>query len=220
MRRYRRWIFLGSLFVVALLFLAALQLRFRFDVSLPDGEETEEWIEDLALRLPEEEEQYISVNQPPEEPPIIEAVRVVEEAEAPQPEADQHIDEELKQALDALDDLQPEQEEEEPQPILTEKDVDEIPRYKGGLSAFVQFLTRNLHYPNVALQQKKKGKVVATFVVNADGSIADLKIEKHGDPLFEQEALRVLQRMDQWQPGKKNGKPCRTLMGVPIVFGI
>lgn len=96
--------------------------------------------------------------------------------------------------------------------------VADLPQYPGGAVEFVKWLTENLKYPPLAQRKKIQGKVVAQFIVNADGSISDLKIVKSLEPTCDREALRVLRMMPNWKPGLEDGKPCRTMVAIPIVF--
>ena len=93
-----------------------------------------------------------------------------------------------------------------------------MPEFPGGGSAFVQWLTSQLRYPPIAQSKKVQGKVVVSFIVNKDGSIADIKLEKSVDPYLDREALRVIRMMPNWTPGVQNNRPCRTMVAVPVVF--
>lgn len=96
--------------------------------------------------------------------------------------------------------------------------VQKIPDFPGGWSAFMQWLTKNLKYPYSARQSKIQGQVVVSFIVNKDGSVADIKISKSADPVLDREALRVMRMMPKWKPGMDKNKVCRTMIAVPIVF--
>ena len=96
--------------------------------------------------------------------------------------------------------------------------LEEIPSYPGGMSQFVKWLTANLHYPESSRKSKFQGVVVATFIIETDGSVSDLKIARALRKDCDDEVLRVLNKMDKWTPGKKNGKPCRTLFCIPVEF--
>lgn len=96
--------------------------------------------------------------------------------------------------------------------------VEDAPKPSQGWSALMQWLTKNLKYPPTARSQNIQGTVLVRFIVNADGSIDDVKVAKSADPLLDREALRVVQMMPAWEPGVKNGKPIRSLVGIPIVF--
>lgn len=98
--------------------------------------------------------------------------------------------------------------------------VQQMPEFPGGGSAFIQWLTRQLRYPPLAQSQRIQGRVVVSFIVNKDGSIADVKLEKSVNALLDREALRVIRMMPRWKPGMHNNQPCRTMVAVPVVFKI
>lgn len=98
--------------------------------------------------------------------------------------------------------------------------IQQMPEFPGGGSAFIQWLTRQLRYPPLAQSQKIQGRVVVSFIVNKDGSIADVKLEKSVNALLDREALRVIRMMPRWKPGVHNNQPCRTMVAVPVVFKI
>ncbi|MFR2734011.1 energy transducer TonB [Hoylesella buccalis] len=98
--------------------------------------------------------------------------------------------------------------------------VQQMPEFPGGGSAFIQWLTRQLRYPPLAQSQRIQGRVVVSFIVNKDGSIADVKLEKSVNDLLDREALRVIRMMPRWKPGVHNNQPCRTMVAVPVVFKI
>src|SRR3712207_5782326 len=92
------------------------------------------------------------------------------------------------------------------------------PEFPGGMVAFMQWLTQNLNYPPLAQRQRIEGKVVVSFIINKDGSIADAKIAKSANPLLDREALRIVGIMPKWKPGMQDNKPCRTMFAIPINF--
>lgn len=98
--------------------------------------------------------------------------------------------------------------------------VQQMPEFPGGGSAFIQWLTHQLRYPPLAQSQRIQGRVVVSFIVNKDGSIADVKLEKSVNALLDREALRVIRMMPRWKPGVHNNQPCRTMVAVPVVFKI
>lgn len=98
--------------------------------------------------------------------------------------------------------------------------VQQMPEFPGGGSAFIQWLTRQLRYPPLAQSQRIQGRVVVSFIVNKDGSIADVKLEKSVNAQLDREALRVIRMMPRWKPGVHNNQPCRTMVAVPVIFKI
>lgn len=79
---------------------------------------------------------------------------------------------------------------------------------------------QNLKYPSQAQSQRIQGQVVVTFIVNKDGSVADIRIPHPTTPVLDSEVLRVMRMMPKWKPGVDNDKPCRTMMAIPVVFNL
>ena len=96
--------------------------------------------------------------------------------------------------------------------------VEQMPEYPGGIAALWEYLMQNVKYPEDAEKQKVEGRVIANFVVETDGSISDVKIFKQVFPSLDREAIRVLEAMPKWTPGKQNGKPVRVKYTVPVNF--
>ena len=96
--------------------------------------------------------------------------------------------------------------------------VEDLPQFPGGAAEFMKWLTKNLKYPPTAQKRKVKGRVVAQFIVNTDGSVSDLELTEKLDYACDNEVLRVLRMMPKWQAGMMNAKPCRTKVCIPVVF--
>ena len=96
--------------------------------------------------------------------------------------------------------------------------VEEMPQFPGGPSKLFEFLAKNVNYPTEAEKANIQGRVIATFVVEKDGSISNVKVVKSVDPLLDAEAVRVINAMPNWLPGKQNGKEVRVKYTVPISF--
>lgn len=96
--------------------------------------------------------------------------------------------------------------------------VEEMPVYPGGMPAMMDFFYKNMKYPKEAFDAKQEGRVIAQFVVEKDGSITDAHIVKSVSPALDAEALRIVNAMPNWTPGRQNGKPVRVKYTVPISF--
>ena len=96
--------------------------------------------------------------------------------------------------------------------------VEDAPKPVMGWSPFMQWLTKTLKYPPTARKQNIQGTVLINFVVNADGTVSDIKVAKGCDATLDREALRVAKMMPKWEAGIRNGKPARTMVGIPVVF--
>lgn len=98
--------------------------------------------------------------------------------------------------------------------------VEQMPEYVGGISALMRYLSEHVVYPSEAQAHGIQGRVICTFVINADGSVSDAKVAKSVDPLLDNEAIRVISTMPKWNPGKHHGKPVRVRYTIPITFRI
>ena len=96
--------------------------------------------------------------------------------------------------------------------------VEEMPEFPGGMGACLKFLMANTEYPEKAKAQKVEGKVSVKFVVEKDGSISNPQIIKGGNPLLNDEALRVVNSMPKWKPGKQRGEAVNVKFTVPVAF--
>ena len=96
--------------------------------------------------------------------------------------------------------------------------VEEMPQYPGGPQALFKFLSENVRYPAEAEKAGIQGRVIATFVVEKDGSISQPTVVKSVDPQLDAEAIRVISAMPNWIPGKQNGKVVRVKYTVPLSF--
>lgn len=92
------------------------------------------------------------------------------------------------------------------------------PEFPGGTEALYQFIQDNLHYPQLALENAIKGKVYVTFVVETDGSISGARVLRDIGGGCGAEAVRVVNMMPRWTPGKQNGKVVPVQFNLPITF--
>lgn len=100
--------------------------------------------------------------------------------------------------------------------VLTE--VDERPLPQGGMEGMYEYFGKNMKYPQLAEEKGIEGTVVATFLVQKDGSITDVEILRGIGGNCDEEAMRLLKSMENWQPGKVNGEAVITRMRIPVRF--
>ena len=98
--------------------------------------------------------------------------------------------------------------------------VEDAPEYPGGVLELRKFLAQNVKYPAEALKNSTQGKVYVTFVVNKDGSVSDAKIARGVDPLLDAEAVRVVNTLPKWKPGRQSGRDVAVQFTVPINFAL
>jgi protein TonB len=98
--------------------------------------------------------------------------------------------------------------------------LDEMPMPVGGESAWAKFLNRNLRFPAAAQEEGVSGRVIMSFVIEKDGSLSNITVERPAGYGFDEEAVRVLKLAKAWKPGKQNGQPVRVKYNIPINFQV
>ena len=96
--------------------------------------------------------------------------------------------------------------------------VEVDPEFPGGIEALIKYLSENIKYPEQAKKDKIQGKVYISFVVEKDGSVADAKVLRGIGGGCDEEALRVVNAMPKWTPGKQRNTPVRVQFNLPVVF--
>ncbi|MBQ2540314.1 MAG: energy transducer TonB [Paludibacteraceae bacterium] len=99
--------------------------------------------------------------------------------------------------------------------------VEEMPSFPGGDAALFRFITDNVKYPSICLNNHIQGNVVCRFIVETDGSITDVEVVRSsGDEQLDKEAVRLMRFMPKWSPAKISGKPVRAVYYVPVHYKI
>jgi protein TonB len=96
--------------------------------------------------------------------------------------------------------------------------VETMPTFPGGDAARMKFLQDNITYPQMARESGIQGIVYATFVVEPNGSVSDVRIMRGIGGGCDEEAIRVIKSMPKWNPGMQRGKPVRVQFTMPIKF--
>lgn len=96
--------------------------------------------------------------------------------------------------------------------------VEQMPKYPGGIKAFYKNFAKNIHYPKRAKKMSIEGRVILSFIIDKDGSLTNIKVVRGIGAGCNEEAIRVLKKMPNWQPGKQRGKPVKVQMSIPITF--
>lgn len=92
--------------------------------------------------------------------------------------------------------------------------------FPGGEAALLQFVSKNLRYPEIAQEQELQGTVVLRFKVGTDGSVSDVKIEKSLSRECDQAAAAVVRKLPRFVPAKQNGHPVPVWFRLPVRFRI
>ncbi len=196
--------------------LAAILLAFEwksYDKTVEGfGERVVEDIPEEIIPITEQK-----VKPPPPPPPKkVVVINVVEDDV--EVEEDLIIDAEADEETEMEEFIPIEVEEEvvEEAPIFTV--VESMPEFKGGMQQLYTYLGNNIKYPVMAKESGIQGKVYVTFVVEKDGSITDVKVLRGIGGGCDEEAVRVVQSMPRWSPGKQRGKPVRVQYNLPVRF--
>ena len=94
-------------------------------------------------------------------------------------------------------------------------DPEKTASFPGGNDSLMSFLSKNLVKP---MKDEKKGKVFISFIVNVDGTLTDLKIERGLTAEYDMRALEVVRKMPKWTPGTMHDVPVRQRLTVLIRF--
>lgn len=96
--------------------------------------------------------------------------------------------------------------------------VEEMPEFPGGLEGLYKYLNKNTKYPTQSKNMGKEGKVYVSFVIEKDGSLSNIEIVKGVEKNLDKEAIRVIQNMPNWKPGKQRNQLVRVRLVQPISF--
>ncbi|MEI6898244.1 MAG: TonB family protein [Bacteroidota bacterium] len=104
---------------------------------------------------------------------------------------------------------------EKPEPVMI---VQEMPTFPGGDIAMKNFLQKHMKYPAEARELNIQGTVYLRFIVETDGSISDITVLRPIGGGCEEEAVRVVKSMPNWNPGKQNNRAVRVRLSLPVKF--
>lgn len=96
--------------------------------------------------------------------------------------------------------------------------VDVIPSFPGGDTELMNYIHKEMVYPEACIKEKKQGRVLVSFVVEKNGSLSDLKILRSVDSELDKEAVRLIKSMPKWMPAIKDGKYVRCKYTMPVTF--
>lgn len=96
--------------------------------------------------------------------------------------------------------------------------VPQKPQFPGGIEALFDFISRNVVYPQSAKENGIVGKVIVQFVVNKKGKVEKVQVVRGVDPILDQQAIKVVEKLPDWTPGEQNGKAVSVYYTLPISF--
>jgi len=112
----------------------------------------------------------------------------------------------------------------DPEPAVNDDDVpvynaDRMPSFMGkDLNGFHEYVTRNIIYPEEAIDIGLTGKVTIRFVVDKSGKVKDIEIIRSAYPCLDEEAIRVIESSPLWTPGENKGKAVEVYYVIPVNF--
>ena len=96
--------------------------------------------------------------------------------------------------------------------------VEQMPEYPGGLPELMKYISMNVHYPEAATKTGTQGRVVVQFIIEEDGTVSDARVVQRVSDELDAEALRVVNAMPKWTPGRQKGQPVRVKYTLPVTF--
>ncbi len=96
--------------------------------------------------------------------------------------------------------------------------VEEMPSFPGGEVKLVEYIAKNLNYPQEAIEKGIEGRVFVGFIIDVDGSVTDVKLLRGIGGGCDEEAIRVIKSLPKWRPAKQNGVFSRVSYQIPVNF--
>lgn len=200
----------GLVMVSAIVLMAFTYTTVTPDEKITKTEEKKKVSEELVFEMVEPvEPPQVEQQQAPPPPDLQDIIEVPDDEEVP----------------DLVINTDP---EEVPPPVEEVKIIDEPiqdfvevdPAFPGGEAAMIQFIQKNVVYPELSREMGEQGTVYVQFVVNSDGTIQDVVVLKGVSEQLDKEAVRVVKKMPAWSPGEQAGKKVRVRYQIPIKFTI
>ena len=109
-------------------------------------------------------------------------------------------------------------EEKKPEPEKVFTAVEQMPQFPGGDAALMKYLSNNINYPQVAMENGVQGRVIVQFVVTKNGTVGEVKVIRSVDRDLDKEAVRLCKSLPKFIPGKMNGQAVNVWYTLPITF--
>lgn len=200
--------------LIGLLFVGSLVLAsFSYTVGVPREDQLASNESDANIQFVQENTK--ETPPPPETPPQVDV--------PPQ------VDEDVQEA-ENTDDIPAPTVSAPPPPVIpgptqqvqVDEEIIEFPdveaSFPGGAAAMQKWISENVQYPQTSIEMNEQGRVYLSFVVESDGSISNIAVERGVSADLDREAKRLLRQMPKWSPGESKGKKARTRCRLPINF--
>ncbi|MBE6343323.1 MAG: energy transducer TonB [Bacteroidales bacterium] len=183
--------------------------------TIDDLQRTVEVIEEEMVEITKQEQPKV---QPPQPKPQVTQIQVVEDDVEVEDEIDINAEVDQDEVIEEYEFTPPEIEEEEIVEAEIFKVVEEMPEFPGGSAKLMEYIQKNIKYPMMARESDIQGRVFVNFVVEPDGSISNVAVLRGIGGGCDEEAVRVVNSMPKWKPGKQRGSAVRCAYTVPIIF--
>jgi protein TonB len=207
----------ASIIIVGILFVSSMILAsfsYRAEVDLGNKNSGLARTQDGPIQ---EEEQNTPLPPPPETPPQI---------DVPQPPTDAPTPEIENTDKPPIVVVTP-----PPPPVIAGpaqvkiiKEIIDFPQveaqFPGGNLELQKWIANNVNYPQTSIEMNEQGKVYVSFVVEEDGSVSGVVVEKGVSQDLDKEAKRLIRSMPKWTAGQNEGEKARTRCRIPINFSL
>ena len=203
----------SSITIIGLNYVAALALAaFTFGQVNLEDDDKEHAAKDTNRTFQQEAEE--TPPPPPEDPPEIQITPEVPE------EVVIKENEETPPPPDVTPPAPPPPVEQKVEPVAAP--IVEFPDveagFPGGPAEMMKWINDNVVYPQTSIEMNEQGRVFLSFVVEKDGSITNVKVERGISVDLDREAKRVVRKMPKWIPGESAGRAVRARCRLPINF--
>ena len=208
------FVFMGLIVALAILYTCFEWTQREITVHEADNEDflVEE---EIQIDQTFQEETPPPPPEPEEVPEVIEEIKIVEDDVETQ-EVNFSTEDTKEEVKIHQIELPEEPEEEEIEEVFMV--VEEMPEFPGGMQKLMKYFSDNVRYPVVAAENGIQGRVICQFTVWKDGTIRDIVVLKGVDKSLDKEAIRLIENMPNWKPGKQRGKAVSCKYTVPVSF--
>ena len=214
------WVLIGLVISLAAFF-AFMEWTAHEDKEKPLAAKVKKEIDEpiIMIEIPVTLPEKKVVPPPPEAKEIVDIIEIVEEDDMDEVEESELISTDVMSDLADLTETETIVVEEEVVEDQVFQVVEQQPEFPGGAKALAEYFRDNIKYPRISQENGSQGKTFVRFVVNADGSIQDVEVLKStGDVYLDKEAVRVVEAMPKWSPGRQSGNPVRVYFTLPVNF--
>ena len=96
--------------------------------------------------------------------------------------------------------------------------VEQMPEYPGGMAAALEYIQKNMRYPETAKKNGTQGRVTVQFIIDKGGNVTDPKVIRAVDKDLDAEAIRLVGTMPKWKPGMQKGQAVAVKYTLPVMF--